>query len=35
VIRPVTEISRGVVIAVDQFTGVRAHQLLVDTAGAE
>src|ERR1700682_2776411 len=34
VIRPVTEIARSVVIAVDDLTGARAHQLLVDTAAA-
>src|SRR5271156_321319 len=32
VIRPVTEIQRSVSVTIDDFTGVRAHQLLGDAA---
>jgi hypothetical protein len=35
VIRPVTEITRSIVIAIDDFTGLRAHQLLVDPVLAD
>src|SRR5690349_7589503 len=35
VIRPVTEIARSVAVAVDDFTGGRAHQQLVDASLAD
>jgi hypothetical protein len=35
VIRPVTEIERSVSVAVDDFTGVWADQLLVDATLAD
>jgi len=35
VIRPVTEITRSIVIAIDDFTGLWAHQLFVDSALAD
>jgi hypothetical protein len=35
VIRPVTEITRSIAVAVDDFTGDRAHQVFVDAAFAD
>ena len=35
VIRPVTEITRSIVIAIDDFTGLWAHQLFVDPVLAD
>src|ERR1700694_3274275 len=35
VIRPVTEITRSVSIAVDDFAGLRTHQQLVDASFAD
>ena len=35
VIRPVTEITRSIVVAIDDFTGLWAHQLFVDPEFAD